>query len=66
MLKPLALPVRPVTPPPPPAPPVVPPPTQGFIKEVIDHMLVPALQIMPKKPEDIGKQNRAPVVKLDE
>lgn len=53
----------------PPKPTVVPPAVpkkQTILQEVIDHMLVPALNVMPKRPEDIGKQNRAPVVKLSE
>jgi hypothetical protein len=38
----------------------------SFIQEVIDHMLVPALRIMPQTPEDIAKHNRPPVVKSDD
>ncbi len=62
--------IKPVSPPPPPKPPasaVVPPKAtlkHGMLHDVIDHLLVPALRIMPKTPADIGKQNRPPVVKL--
>ncbi len=55
--KPLSL---PIPPPPPPKPPVQKP---SMLQDMIDHMLVPALRIMPQKAEDIGKQNRPPVVK---
>lgn len=64
---------------PPPAPRPVPPPVPkpqppapapvahktGVIQDIIDHMLVPALRIMPQTPADIGKHNRPPVVKPD-
>ena len=59
---------RPIPPPAPkPVPPPAPPPVEhktGVIQDIIDHMLVPALRIMPQTPEDIGKHNRPPVVKL--
>ena len=56
--------------PPQPAPAVVPappPPVRKptIMQEVINHLLVPALRIMPQRPEDIGKHNRPPVVKLN-
>ena len=69
-------PPKPVPPPAPrPAPPPAPKPPQppapapvahktGVIQDIIDHMLVPALRIMPQTPADIGKHNRPPVVKL--
>ena len=70
-------PPKPVPPPaprpiPPPAPKPPPPPAPapavahkpGVIQEIIDHMLVPALRIMPQTPADISKHNRPPVVKL--
>ncbi len=55
-----------IIPTPPPAI-VVPAPVRkpGIMQEVINHLLVPALRIMPQKPEDIGKHNRPPVVKLN-
>src|SRR3989344_2550805 len=61
--QPLSLPV--------PAPVVVPappPPVRKptIMQEVINHLLVPALRIMPQKPEDISKHNRPPVVKPDQ
>jgi hypothetical protein len=48
--------------------PVVAPPTshRTLIEEVIDHLLVPALRIMPQSAADIDKQNRPPVVRLGE
>lgn len=74
--RPLSLPVPPPPPPkpiPPPAPPklVAPPivvtkevPKHSLLHDAIDHLLVPALRIMPRRIEDIGKQNRPPVVQL--
>ena len=67
-------PPKPIPPPPPPPQPtpvvvpVPPPPVRkpGIIQEVIDHLLVPALRIMPQKPEDISKHNRPPVVRPDQ
>ena len=60
---------RPIPPPAPkPPPPPAPPPVEhkpGVIQEIIDHMLVPALRIMPQTPADISKHNRPPVVKLN-
>ena len=55
-------------PPPPVIVPVPPPPVRkpGLMQEVIDHLLVPALRIMPQRPEDIGKHNRPPVVKPEQ
>ena len=62
-------PPKPIPPPPPVVipvpPPVVPVRKPGLMQEVIDHLLVPALRIMPQRPEDIGKHNRPPVVKPD-
>ena len=76
VIQPLSLPVPPpVPPPPPPAPkpaalPPVPPPKppakHTTLHDIIDHLLVPALRIMPQTPADIGKQNRPPVVKLSD
>jgi len=53
---------KPVVPPVPPPP--VPPPKHTILHDIIDHLLVPALRIMPQTPADVGKQNRPPVVKL--
>src|SRR3989344_2721319 len=69
--KPLPPPPKPIPPPPPPPPVVVPappPPARkpGIVQEVINHLLVPALRIMPQRPEDISKHNRPPVVKPDQ
>ena len=69
--KPLPPPPKPIPPPPPPPAvvvPVPPPPVRkpGIVQEVINHLLVPALRIMPQKPEDISKHNRPPVVKPDQ
>ncbi len=69
---PLSLPTPLIVPIPPlPPKPVVPPvvitkevPKHSMLHDVIDHLLVPALRIMPKTPADVGKQNRPPVVKL--
>ncbi len=70
VVKSLTLPVAPV---PTPAPvskplqiPVVPVAAPSLMQEVIDHILVPALHIMPRTPADIGKEKRPPVVKLDQ
>ncbi len=41
-------------------------PHPSMLQEVIDHFLVPALRIMPQRVEDVGKQNRPPVVKLSD
>ncbi len=57
-------PTPPVVAPPPPPPPSPAPVEKSFLEEVIDHLLVPALRIMPRTAEDIGNQNRPPVVKL--
>lgn len=61
----LSLPTPPAAPAPKPIQvvPVAPAPQQNFVQDVIDHLLVPALHIMPQRPEDIGKQKRPPVVK---
>ena len=66
--QPLSLPVpAPVVVSAPPPPPVIVPPVHKptIMQEVINHLLVPALRIMPQRPEDIGKHNRPPVVKLN-
>jgi len=66
--QPLSLPVpAPVVVSAPPVPPVIAPPVRkpNIMQEVINHLLVPALRIMPQRPEDIGKHNRPPVVKPD-
>lgn len=39
-------------------------PTPTLAEEIIDHLLVPALRIMPKSVADIGTENRPPVVRL--
>lgn len=75
--QPLSLPVPPAPSAPAPAPepkppalvvqPVVTPVGKpGLLQEVIDHLLVPALRVMPRSPEDIGSHNRPPVVKLSD
>ena len=58
--KPVAVPPVPPVPPPP-----VPPQKHTTLHDIIDHLLVPALRIMPQTPADVGKQNRPPVVKPD-
>ena len=55
---------KPVAVPPVPPPPV-PPQKHTTLHDIIDHLLVPALRIMPQTPADVGKQNRPPVVKPD-
>lgn len=45
------------------APPPAATASTGIVQDVIDHILVPALHIMPRTAEDIGKQRRPPVVK---
>lgn len=51
----------PLSPVPPPAP--VTEKKSDLLHEIVDHLLMPALRIMPQRPEDISNEKRGPLIK---